>query len=315
VVDGQHIPLGVSGGAMLIEGDVGRDACIRANITYAQEKSKRERHSELVFFRQGRDGCTTVEMVKRNEAIRRSVLDGCEGFYLCYQPLVNAHTGRIKGAEALLRWHSDTYGEPGPGEFIQWLEQDDCFLVLGNWILRQAMTDTLPLVKMQPDFILSVNVTYSQVDRSDFQDSLMEILQQTGFPPENLYIELTERESPYDIVQLRKKLEYFSDQGIKIALDDFGTGSASLNLLRQLPIDRLKIDRQFVAHIQANRVDEVIVETVIDSANKLGISVCMEGIETEQLRDYVQRYDVDTLQGYYYSRPVRMEAFRTLMGA
>jgi EAL domain-containing protein (putative c-di-GMP-specific phosphodiesterase class I) len=175
------------------------------------------------------------------------------------------------------------------------------------------MTDALPLVKENPAFRLSVNVTYSQIERSDFLGDLLEILEQTGFPPENLYIELTERSSPHDIPELRRELDRFCKKGIKIALDDFGTGSASLNLLRLLPINCLKIDHQFVANIQTNHTDEIIVETVIDSANKLGISVCMEGIETEQLRDYVRKYDVDTLQGYYYSRPVEIEAFRALL--
>jgi EAL domain-containing protein (putative c-di-GMP-specific phosphodiesterase class I) len=242
-------------------------------------------------------------------------LNGCQGFYLRYQPLVNAQTGRIKGVEALLRWRNDTYGELAPGQFIQWLEQNDCFFELGNWILRQAMTDALPLVKEHPEFLLSVNVTYSQIERSDFLGNFTQILEQTGFPPENLYIELTERTNPQDITNLRRELDYFSQKGVKIALDDFGTGSASLNLLRQLPIDRLKIDSQFVAHIQTNRTDEIIVESVIDSANKLGISVCVEGIETEQLRDYVQKYNVDTLQGYYYSRPVDIRQVQALLGA
>jgi EAL domain-containing protein (putative c-di-GMP-specific phosphodiesterase class I) len=315
VVDGHHIPLGVSGGAMLVNQETGRDACIRANITHAQERSKRECHSELVFLHPDEDGCTTLDTVKRNEVIRQSVLNGCQGFYLRYQPLVNAQTGRFKGMEALLRWRNDIYGELAPGAFIQWLEQDDCFLELGNWILRQSMTDALPLVKAHPEFILSVNVSYPQMERSDFLDNFTQILEQTGFPPQNLYIELTERSNPQDITRLRRELDYFRQKGVKIALDDFGTGSASLNLLRQLPINRLKIDHQFVANIQTNRTDEIIVESVIDSANKLGISVCVEGIETQQLRDYVQKYNVDTLQGYYYSRPVDIQRFRALMGA
>jgi diguanylate cyclase (GGDEF)-like protein len=312
-VSGQHIPLSVSGSAMLVGEQTEPDARIRANLTYAQKRSKHQCHSELVFFYPEQEGCTTLDIVRRNEFIRQSVLNGCQGFYLRYQPLVNAHTGCVQGMEALLRWRDDTYGELAPGEFIQWLEQNDCFFELGNWVLRQAMTDALPLVKENPAFLLSVNVTYSQIERSDFLGDLLEILEQTGFPPENLYIELTERSSPHDIPELRRELDRFCKKGIKIALDDFGTGSASLNLLRLLPINCLKIDHQFVANIQTNHTDEIIVETVIDSANKLGISVCMEGIETEQLRDYVRKYDVDTLQGYYYSRPVEIEAFRALL--
>jgi EAL domain-containing protein (putative c-di-GMP-specific phosphodiesterase class I) len=141
----------------------------------------------------------------------------------------------------------------------------------------------------------------------------MEILQETNFPAQNLCIELTERHQAADLEQLREILEFLCSCGIRIALDDFGTGSASLNLLRTLPINCLKIDRTFVSKIQTDETDEVIVEMIIDSANKLGMGVCLEGIENEEVKDYVSKYDVTSHQGYYYSRPVRIEKFKELL--
>jgi EAL domain-containing protein (putative c-di-GMP-specific phosphodiesterase class I) len=214
--------------------------------------------------------------------------------------------------EALLRWHQEPYGEVPPGAFIEWLEQDDCFYELGNWILLQALTDGVKMVREQPDFIVNVNVSYTQFERGDFRDNVMDILWKTGFPPENLCIELTERCKMLDVERLRQMLDFFGSYGIKVALDDFGTENSSLNLLRELPIQCLKIDRTFISNIQTNRNDEIIVEMVIDGANKLGVDVCLEGIENEELRDYVKKFNADSYQGYFYSRPVRIEDFQLL---
>jgi EAL domain-containing protein (putative c-di-GMP-specific phosphodiesterase class I) len=228
---------------------------------------------------------------------------------------VRVEDSKVVGMEALLRWHNDTYGELAPGQFIQWLEKDECFFELGNWILRQALTDGLEIVKDQPDFVVNVNVSYTQFEQNDFRDSLMEILQETGFPPENLYIELTERCEVTDLLSLCDILDFFRSSGIKIALDDFGTGSASLNLLRKLPINCLKIDRTFISNIRTSQTDEVIVEMIIDSANRLGMSVCLEGVENAEIRDYVKKFKVTNHQGYYYSRPVQIEKFKELLTA
>jgi EAL domain-containing protein (putative c-di-GMP-specific phosphodiesterase class I) len=311
-VDGEHIPLHISGGAIFVDSPYIGDRSIRTCLTYAQRKSRKELHSELVIFNneQSNDNMKSLELF---ETIRQCVLHDCQGFYLCYQPLVRAEDGKVIGMEALLRWKREPYGNLAPGQFIQWLENDDCFFELGNWILRQAMTDGLEIIKDHPDFLVNVNVSYTQLDRSDFQTSLMQIIRETGFPPQNLYLELTERCRTADVDQLREVLDFFVSYGIKIALDDFGTGTASINLLRLLPISCLKIDRTFLTNIQTNKTDEIIVELVIDSANKLGMSVCLEGVENQQLRDYVQKYNVTNHQGYYYSKPIKIHAFREFL--
>jgi EAL domain-containing protein (putative c-di-GMP-specific phosphodiesterase class I)/GGDEF domain-containing protein len=308
-VCGAHIPMSISAGAVLVEGTHQKPDTIQACLAYALEQSKRVRHSELVFYQDEQAG-NYRENLERLETVRQSVLSGCKGFYLCYQPLVQAQTGHVVGMEVLLRWHREPYGELSPASFIPWLEQDDCFYELGNWIIRQALRDSREILKERPDFVVNINVTYSQLEKEDFRSSLMAILEEEQFPPENLYLELTERFQPTDVEQIRDLLEFFEGKGIRVALDDFGTGTASLNLLRQLPIDCLKIDRTFISEIETNRTDEVIVEMVIDNARKLGLSVCLEGIENQHLRDYVRQYKANTHQGYYYSRPVRIDQFR-----
>jgi diguanylate cyclase (GGDEF)-like protein len=311
IVDEKHVPISISGGAVHLDNSGSGEQSVRSCASYVLEKSKREYHSKLVFF-ENMEGANNMRSLELLESIRESVLSGCQGFYLTYQPLVNACDGRIRGMEALLRWHQEPYGEVPPGAFIEWLEQDDCFYELGNWILLQALTDGVKMVKEQPDFIVNVNVSYTQFERGDFRDNVMDILWKTGFPPENLCIELTERCKMLDVERLRQMLDFFGSYGIKVALDDFGTENSSLNLLRELPIQCLKIDRTFISNIQTNRNDEIIVEMVIDGANKLGVDVCLEGIENEELRDYVKKFNADSYQGYFYSRPVRIEDFHLL---
>jgi diguanylate cyclase (GGDEF)-like protein/PAS domain S-box-containing protein len=311
-IRGQSVTLGVSGAAARLDCAFHDPQLLLSNLENAREESKRRRFSQLVVVQCGQHE-TYGDAVVKYETIRSCVHQQCKGFYLCYQPLVEADTNRIIGMEALLRWHGEPYGEVMPGEFIQQLEQDECFFDLGNWILTQALTDGLPIVKAQPDFRVSVNVSYTQLDRADFRDCVDEILKKTGFPPENLYLELTERRSTTDMQNARTVLEFFRSRGVKIALDDFGTGTASMNLLRTLPINCLKIDRSFISNIQENRTDEVIVETVIQSADKLGMRVCLEGIENQQLRDYVRKFRGTTHQGYYYSKPIPIDQFHDLL--
>jgi EAL domain-containing protein (putative c-di-GMP-specific phosphodiesterase class I) len=179
--------------------------------------------------------------------------------------------------------------------------------------LEQAIVDGKKIMEIYPDFIINVNVSYSQLERSAFRDAVLDIIAKHNFPPQNLCIELTERCRNLNVEFLRGELEFFRSNGIKIALDDFGTGASSLSLLRKIPVDTLKIDQAFISHIQSNPVDQTIVETVIQCANKLGISVCIEGIENKQISDFVERYKVSTHQGYYYSRPVRIEKFVELL--
>jgi diguanylate cyclase (GGDEF)-like protein len=315
IVENEHIPLSVSGGAVEIDEHIHENIgeySIRASVSYAQDQSKRVCHSELVFFEneQEKQGLQAIELF---ETIRQCVLRGCEGFYLCYQPVVKAKSGEICGAEALLRWDDEKYGEFFSEKCIEWLEKDECYFELGKWIFRQALRDGAKLRERKPDFVMNVNVTYIQLEREEFKDELLEILEETGFPPENLYLELTERCQVQDLEQLREKLECFASYGVRIALDDFGIGTAAMNLLRKLPINCVKIDRDFIADIMTNEKDEIIVDMVTTCADRLGIAVCMEGIENRKLRDYVQKYKVRTHQGYYYSSPVRYEEIQTMI--
>lgn len=297
----------ISGGAVISPENID-EYSVLASVSYALAKSKHERHGQLVFFDN-----TTLESNRKNlellEALRHSVLNDCTGFYLCYQPLISAKEEQLVGMEALLRWRDETIGEVPPGVFIPWLENDACFYDLGNWILEKALTEGKSILEKYPDFIINVNIAYTQLENIGFRDAVESVLERTSFPAKNLCLELTERCRVLDREYLRNEIEYFKSLGIKIAIDDFGTGFSSLNLLSELPVDTLKIDRGFVFDIEDKPANQAIVEAVSLCARKLGVKVCIEGVETRELIDFLDQYGAYSYQGYYYSKPIRKEVF------
>lgn len=313
VIEGNLIPLTISCGVVKTDHADTGEYTIQASASYALDKSKHSKHGELVYFQDEFQeySRTTLELL---DVMRQCVVDGCKGFYMCYQPVVEADSGKIIGMEALLRWNREPYGEVPPGRFIPWLENDPCFFDLGNWILEQALTEGKQIIRDNPNFVINVNVSATQLERRKFRESVMDILHRTGFPPKNLCLELTERCRAMDKDFLREEIHFLRSNGIKVALDDFGTGQSSLELLCEFPFDLLKIDRGFVRDIEMNHAAQVVVDSIVQCANGLGMQVCVEGVENEQLRDFIRQYGAHTHQGYLYSKPIRMEQFMELMG-
>lgn len=312
IVKNTHISLSVSGGAVVLENFRGAEYPIRASVMYALDQSKHDRRNELVFF-ENKIYNGSARALDLMSDIRQDVLNGCSGFYLCYQPLVGGTDGTIVGMEALVRWNKEPYGEVSPGEFIPFLENDTCFFELGNWILKQALTDGKLIVEQNPDFIVNVNISHTQLERNGFRDAVTEILRQTGFPPKNLCLELTERCRALDTEYLREEMNFFRTYKIKFAVDDFGTGFSSLGLIHDLAFDCLKIDRSFISNIHSSKVDQTIVQSIITMANELEMKICLEGIENLEIKDFVMKYAAKEHQGYYYSYPVRIDKFMELI--
>ncbi len=302
------IAITFSAGAVILDDNAGIHSVL-TGLSYAFSLSKHDRHGELVFF-----DTDTMDHGRRNlellENLRHSVLNGCKGFYLNYQPIVSVEDETIIGMEALLRWKNDRFGEVPPGVFIRWLENDACFYELGNWILERALTEGKPIIGKWKDFVINVNIAYPQMERVGFIEALSSILEKVEFPPENLCIELTERCRTLEQNFLTQQIKQIKDMGIKVALDDFGTGFSSLDVLSYLPVDTLKIDRGFVAGISEKIANQVIVRSVAQCANELGVKVCVEGIEDRELADFLKPYGPGSYQGYYFSRPISIEKLK-----
>ena len=306
-----HSTFTLSGGVVALDSDVS-EFSVQAGISYVLDQSKYKKHGELVYF-----GDDVVEKKRKDlekiDALRHCVYNGMEGFYLCYQPIVCAKTEKICGMETLLRWNRQPFGEIPPGMFVPWLENDPCFFKLGQWIMKKALTDTLDIIKEHPDYIVNVNVSVEQIERSAFRQSVKQILKETGFPPENFCMELTERVMSLDVKYLRQELDYFRAMGIKIALDDFGTGVSSLSLLLDLSVDCLKIDRNFILDITTSEQEQLMVSTIATCAEGLGLEICVEGVETKEMKDFLKKYNIQKHQGYLYSKPIVLEKFIELV--
>ena len=232
---------------------------------------------------------------------------------MCYQPFVSTVTGKIIGAEALIRWRHPEYGEVSPGRFVPHLESHACFYDLSIWILRRAVQDIKEIIKNYPTFFVNVNMSYSQLERPEFVQEVINIINEFDFPAKNLQLELTERCRNLDIKYLKDQLAFLRQHDIKIALDDYGTGNSTINMLCELPITGVKIDQTFILNILNKGSNRVVVDSSVECAKRLGLTVCLEGVETKEIKDFIGKYSANYHQGYFYSRPIEFSKFRDIM--
>ena len=196
---------------------------------------------------------------------------------------------------------------------MEWLEEDPCIFDLGNWILRTALKDIGRIRDKIPHFFVNVNISAAQLSRKEFRDSVMTILKETGARPEELCLELTERCRDLDVTFLKNEVNFFHSKGIKIALDDFGTGNSSLSLALELPVDELKVDMSFIKDIEQKPQNQAMVQSIVDYANRTNTEICIEGIENQEVSDYIHQFGATWYQGYFYSKPVPIDQFETLL--
>ena len=305
-VDGQKILLNLNCGALRVDSFDIDSQTVYSCLNFACEESKTLRKGEMVEFRNvlSEENHQRLEML---HAIRGSITRGYEGFYLLYQPVVDAETEKLIGAEALLRWKNDRYGTVPPDAFIPVLEKDPLFPELGEWIIRESILAAKQMMKQIPEFVINVNLSYSQLEKPDFVDRVLHILNVLDYPPEHLCLEVTERCRLLDMKMLENVIVSLKSRGIRIALDDFGTGFSSVGIIKDLPLDVIKIDRSFVVNIEKNDTDRYLVKNVVDLASVFKSKVCVEGIETAGMRDILREFRVQSFQGYYYAKPIPLE--------
>ncbi|WP_406624499.1 EAL domain-containing protein [Acidovorax sp. SDU_ACID1] len=232
-------------------------------------------------------------------------------FLVHYQPVVDLASGRMVGAEALLRWHSPTRGMVPPGLFIPTAEESDLILALGDWVLHRATHDIArQLDALPPGFDLHVNVSARQLIQSDFPATLREVLSASRLPPHQLTLELTESVLIDSDVAMRERIAAIHALGVRIAIDDFGTGYSSLAYLSRLAFDCIKIDQSFVRKLLASAQDEAIVAAVLHMAHGFGVTVVAEGVETTAEAERLRAMGCPGAQGYWFGRPAPLEQLR-----
>ncbi|HBF4286506.1 TPA: GGDEF and EAL domain-containing protein [Clostridioides difficile] len=250
-----------------------------------------------------------LKVISMQQKLRECVENNFNDFELFFQPQVNAITKEVIGAEVLLRWHSSTYGEVSPVEFIPILEQSNLIIPVGKWIIKEAVKQCKEWHKINPDFKISVNVSYIQLKEDFFRDFIVECLVEYQLRPEFLILELTENCWIPDINLLNDKFISLKGIGVYIAIDDFGTGYSSLNYLKELSVNIIKIERSFVKNITYNSYEYTFLEYIIKLAHIINLKVCVEGIESYEEYDIVKSVGVDIIQGFLFGRPVSASEF------
>lgn len=236
-------------------------------------------------------------------ALRRA-LDRRE-FYLVFQPRMDLEDGRIAGFEALLRWRSEELGEMSPGEFIPVAEETGLILPIGEWVLREACSVLAGWREQgHTALAMSINVSVLQLLRGHVPELIKELLAEYELPPERIELEVTESMVMANAEQATEVLHQLKALGVLLAIDDFGTGYSSLVYLKRLPIDTLKVDKEFVGDLTTDPDDEAITATIITMAHSLGLNVVAEGVETVEQLQYLHEQRCDEIQGYLLSRPI-----------
>ncbi len=255
------------------------------------------------------------EAAARRISIEQRLSQALERRALClaYQPLINISTGQVAGAEALLRWHDDMFGDISPDEFIPVAEQTGLIVPIGKWILEEAARQTqIWRDKYYEDFTISINVSPRQFHEANFVQILETALKSSELPAEALWLEVTEgllmrKEEP-----VRTMLDDFNRTGVTVLMDDFGTGYSSLSHLRKYPFGGIKIDRSFITDMIDDPDDALLVRATIAMGKSLNMNVTAEGVETEMQLNELNRMGCDFAQGYLFSPAVLPQAFELL---
>lgn len=233
---------------------------------------------------------------------------------LHYQPIIDLQTGSIVGAEALLRWYHPKRGLISPQEFIPIAEETGLIIPIGEWVLRNACSQNAKWQKekLQP-ISISINLSGQQFRQRDIRELVSDILNETGMDPEYLNLELTESVIMENSqVYLNYMLE-LKELGVGLVIDDFGTGYSSLSYLKLFPVDKLKIDKSFVAGLPDDSNDAAIVRAILAMSKQLNLEVVAEGIETIEQFSFLRKNACDTCQGFLFSRPLPSQEFSALL--
>ena len=280
------------------------------NADMAMYAAKENGGSEYRFFTEEMNHKALHRM--RMESNLRKALDRNE-LVLYYQPLVN-EANRIMGMEALLRWNHPELGLILPADFIRITEETGIIVPVGRWVLQTACIQTKRWHDMGfADLFVAVNLSARQLNEPDFEQMVVDVVNASGLPPENLRLEVTESSVIQNPEVCIAKMRNLRAKGITFSIDDFGIGYSSLGYLKRFPIDTLKIDRSFISDAMNNKGDQEIIKTIIAMARSLNIDAVAEGVETQDQKDFLASHGCHSMQGFLFAHPVPVNQFKNLL--
>ena len=278
-----------------------------------QGKPKRAGRNTVCFFDPQMQAVATASAALVSD-LRQAWREG--QFLLDYQPQVDSQ-GRMTGVEALLRWHHPQRGTVSPAEFIPTAEETSLILTIGRWVLEAACAQ-LAAWGRRPEragLTIAVNVSARQFRHPQFADTVAEAIGRAGIAPHRLKLELTESLMVDGFDDTVAKMAQLKTLGVGLALDDFGMGYSSLAYLKRLPLDQLKIDREFVKDVLTDAHDAAIARTIVALAHSLSLDVVAEGVETDAQREFLAGLGCDRFQGFLYCQPLAPPALEDYLRA
>ena len=285
-------------------------ATLEKNADIARNRAKEEgRNSYVLYTRSMQE--SVVERMELERDMYNALNNG--EFRMYYQPQVDLKSGRVVGTEALIRWQRENELIP-PDKFIPLAEDTGLIVPLGEWVLRTACRQTKQWHDDGfGDLSIAINLSAKQFQNDHLVGLVQEILQETGLPPQALWLEITENTVMKDVSKAAEIMRQLRELGVRLSIDDFGTGYSSLNYLKYFPLDEIKIDKSFVRDIPARWDDVAIAKAIFTLAHSLNMRVLAEGIETSMQLEFMRLHDCDEIQGFLFSKPVTSQELSDML--
>lgn len=299
-VDGQALHIGASLGLALYPLDAAEPEALTRRADLAMYDCKRRKATFTLYTSDLEQG-TTERLQLRGELRQAAERDE---FVLYYQPKIDLSNNRVNGVEALIRWQHPRRGLLFPDDFLPLAEEGGLMSTITSWVLNEALRQCRLWLNRGKPLSMSINISVTNLQDPKFPDLVSKALTAHGVDPKYLELEITETGLMVEPPRAMESIRQLSELGVQIIIDDFGTGYSSMAYLRRLPIAKIKVDKSFVRDVLASKNDDVIVRSIIGLGHNLGLNVVAEGVESDEVWDYLRTLNCDAAQGYGFSRPI-----------
>lgn len=302
-INGIRNILRTSGGMISASSLSTEASAVLSCLQYAYTESKQHKHGELVDFN-GSIHYETAGSLELINTLRDCIGDKCRGFGIEYEPVIDVQTGGINGCEANLYWEVPAFGRVEPEDFIPILEHDFIFEELGEFILHRGLSEGMEILQREPGFLLCINAYRIQLDSDYFVEDVIEILQETGFPPEQLSIKLASECQYIQAGRLEKIICRLHELGILVVIDGFGSAEESISFLKNIPVDAVSLDSHFLEGIEENQRDRDILRYLAMMASTCVQHINTKGVASQRQCEILRTMPVTTVQGPLFTRPL-----------